>query len=335
VTPGTPGAQAHLSVGGGPGNRAITRDPRGEAVRRKDYIVFGQRWTAQLTFAIGMSLVVFFSLIPAVGILVISFTDIRSLPYLPTHWIGIENFQTFFSAAQIGYNLSALKNTFVFAIAVTVFQNALALLIAVLLNQRIRGRNFARAVVFLPTILGVTVIGLIFSLIFNPSAGPAAELWAAFGQSTAFFGDPNLAMALVIVVQVWSGIGVAVVIYLAGLQAIPQELYEVADIDGATRTQKLRYITIPLLMPSVTANTLLCIIGSLQSYQLIYVLTGPINPATQVLSLAIFTQGFGGAQGGTVQSQGYAAAISMVQFVIVAIVSLAALAYLRRKETTL
>src|SRR5674476_374835 len=90
-----------------------------------------------------------------------------------------------------------------------------------------------------------------------------------------------------------------------------------------------------LLAPSVTANTLLCIIGSLQSYQLIYVLTGPINPATQVLSLAIFTQGFGGAQGGTVQSQGYAAAISIVQFVIVAIVSLAALAYLRRRETSL
>jgi ABC-type sugar transport system permease subunit len=304
-------------------------------MRRSNYIVFGQRWTAQLTFAIGISLVVLFSLIPAVGILVISFTDIRSLPYLPTSWVGIDNYLTFFSAAQIGYNLTALKNTFVFALAVTFFQNTIALLIAVLLNQRLKGRNFARAVVFLPTILGVTVIGLIFSLIFNPSAGPAADLWAAFGKSTAFFGDPELAMTLVIFVQVWAGIGVAVVIYLAGLQAIPPELYEVADIDGATSWQKLRFVTIPLLMPSVTANTLLCIIGSLQSYQLIYVLTGPSNPATQVLSLAIFTQGFGGAQGGTVQSQGYAAAISMVQFVIVAVISLATLSYLRRKETVL
>lgn len=300
-----------------------------------NYIVFGRRSTAQLTFALGMALVVVFSLIPAVGILVISFTDIRSLPFLPVHWVGLENYRTFFSAAQLGYNTVALTNTFVFAFAVTLFQNSLALLIAVLLNQRLKGRNFARAVVFLPTILGVTVIGLIFTLIFNPAAGPAQQLWAAFGSSSAFFGDPNLAMALVIFVQVWSGIGVAVVIYLAGLQAIPQELYEVADIDGATSGQKLRNVTIPLLAPAVTANTLLCIIGSLQSYQLIYVLTGPINPATQVLSLAIFTQGFGGAQGGTVQSQGYAAAISMVQFVIVAIISLASLAYLRRRETAL
>lgn len=98
----------------------------------------------------------------------------------------------------------------------------IALLIAVTFDQRLKGRNFARAVVFLPTILGVTVIGLIFSLIFNPSAGPAAQLWSMFGASSAFFGDPSLAMTLVILVQVWSGIGVAVVIYLAGLQAIPQ-----------------------------------------------------------------------------------------------------------------
>jgi ABC-type sugar transport system permease subunit len=304
-------------------------------MRRSSSFIFGRRWTAQMSFAAGMSLVVLFSLIPAVGILAISFTDIRSLPFLPTHWVGLENYRTFFSSAQIAYNVHALKNTFIFAIAVTVFQNTLALLIAVLLNRPLRGRNFARAVVFMPTILGVTVIGLIFSLIFNPSGGPAASLWKSVGASSAFFGDPHLAMALVIGVQVWAGIGVAVVIYLAGLQAIPPELQEVASIDGATAGQRLRFVTLPLLAPAVTANTLLCIIGALQSYQLIYVLTGPINPATQVLSLAIFTQGFGGGQGGAVQSQGYAASISMVQFVIVMIASVGALTYLRRRETAL
>lgn len=302
---------------------------------RSSSFIFGRRSTVRLTFSIGISLVVVFSIIPAIGILGISFTDIRSLPFLPTHWVGLDNYFTFFSSAQIAYNLHALKNTFEFAIAVTLFQNVIALLIAVLLNQRLRGRHFARAVVFMPTILGVTVTGLIFSLIFNPNQGPAASVWKALGASSAFFGDPNLAMVLVIAVQVWSGIGVAMVIYLAGLQAIPRELYEAASIDGASGWQKLRRVTYPLLAPSVTANTLLCIIGSLQSYQLIYVLTGPINPATQVLSLAIFTQAFGGGQGGSVQSQGYAAAISIVQFVIVMIVSLGILVYLRRRETEL
>jgi len=297
--------------------------------------VFGRRSHAQVTFALGLAPILIFSLLPAVGIVVISFTDIRSLPFLPIHWVGIENYSTFFSSAQMGYNVQALKNTLVFAVAVTVFQNVIALLIAILLNQRLRGRNFARAVVFMPTILGVTVIGLIFTLIFNPTGGPAASVWKWFGGSSAFFGDPKLAMTLVIGVQVWAGIGIAVVIYLAGLQAIPGELYEVAAIDGATAWQKMRHVTYPLLAPSVTANTLLCVIGALQSYQLIYVLTGPINPATQVLSLAIFTQGFGGAQGGSALSQGYAAAISMIQFVIVMIVSLGALTYLRRRETQL
>jgi ABC-type sugar transport system permease subunit len=297
--------------------------------------LFGRRSTAQLTFAAAISPIVIFSLIPAVGILVISMTDIRALPFLPVHWVGLANYRTFFSSAQLGYNVHALKNTLVFAGAVTVFQNVLALFIAVLLNQKLRGRNFARAVVFMPTILGVTVIGLIFTLVFNPTGGPGATVWKWFGGSSAFFGDPHLAMILVISVQVWAGIGVAVVIYLAGLQAIPSELFEVASIDGATAWQRMRHVTLPLLAPSVTANTLLCIIGALQSYQLIYVLTGPINPATQVLSLAIFTQGFGGAQGGSALSQGYAASISMVQFVIVLIVALGALTYLKRRETQL
>jgi raffinose/stachyose/melibiose transport system permease protein len=126
------------------------------------------------------------------------------------------------------------------------------------------------------------------------------------------------------------------VIYLAGLQAIPSDYYEAAGMDGATAWQKLRHVTFPLLAPSVTANMMLCIIGSLQSYQLIYVLTGSNDPATQVLSLAIFTQGFGGStSGGAVQSQGYAAAISMIQFVLVAVVSICIFSYLRRRENRL
>ncbi|NHN56949.1 sugar ABC transporter permease [Calidifontibacter sp. DB0510] len=104
------------------------------------------------------------------------------------------------------------------------------------------------------------------------------------------------------------------------------------SIAASVRSRERSAALPPAQLPTKSPSPM---IGSLQSYQLIYVLTGPINPATQVLSLAIFTQGFGGAQGGTALSQGYAAAISMVQFVIVMIVSLLTLAYLRRKETAL
>jgi raffinose/stachyose/melibiose transport system permease protein len=289
----------------------------------------GMRWT----FSVGVVFVALFALVPAVAVLVISFTDIRSIPYIPVNWIGFDNYTQFFSAAKLGYNVHALLNTLVFALSVTVLQNGIALLVAVALSARIRGRTFYRAVVFMPTVLGVTVIGLIWSLIFNPSEGPAATIWSWFGSSSAFFGDQRLALPLVIFVQVWSGLGLAVVIFLAGIQAIPEELQEVASIDGASAWQRLRHITVPLLAPSITANVLLCIVGSLQSYQLAYVLTGPNNPATQLLSLAIFAQTFGGGTGaGTSASQGYAAAISMIQFVIVGVISLAVLVYLRKRE---
>jgi ABC-type sugar transport system permease subunit len=290
----------------------------------------------RITFGVGLVVLAVFALIPAVAVFVISFTDIRGLPGIPVNWVGFDNYERFFSAAKIGYNLNALKNTVIYAVVSTVAINLLGLAIAVLLNQKLRGRTFSRAVVFLPTILGVTVIGLIWSLFFNPSAGPAASIWSWFGADSAFFGDPNLALALVIFVQIWAGLGIAVVIYLAGLQAIPEELQEAAAIDGASGGQRMRLITVPLLAPSITANVLLAIVGSLQSYQLAYVLTGPNNPATQLLSLAIFAQGFGGSSAsGLGQSQGYAATISVIQFIIVTIASLLVLWYLRRREAKL
>ena len=300
------------------------------------YYPFGRRGPLRWTFAFGLVVLVVFAIVPAVAVFAISFTDIRGLPGIPVNWVWLENYERFFSAARIGYNLNALRNTLVYAIVSTIVINVLALGIAVLLNQKIRGRSVARAIVFLPTILGVTVIGLIWSLFFNPSAGPGATIWSWFGADSAFFGDPNLALGLVIFVQIWAGLGVAVVIYLDGLQAVPEELYEAAAIDGASGWQRLRLITVPLLAPSVTANVLLAIVGSLQSYQLAYVLTGPNNPATQLLSLAIFAQAFGGSSSsGIGQSQGYAATISVVQFFIVSIASLLVLWYLRRREAKL
>lgn len=297
---------------------------------------FPHRAPVRLTVTIAALVIGVFAIVPAVGVIVISFTDIRGLPYLPVNFVGIQNYIDFFSAAHLGYNLNAIKNTLIYAVVATVVQIVLALLIAVLLNGRLRGRTFLRAIVFLPTVLGVVVTGLIWTLVFNPNNGPAASIWQLFGSNPAFFGDPHMALGLIIFVQIWSTIGTSVIIFLAGLQAIPAELYESADIDGSSAWQKLRFVTVPMLAPSVTATVLLGIVSSLQNYQLAYVLTGANNPATQLLSLAIFSQGFGGnAASGTSASQGYAAAISVVQFVIVGIVTLLVMAYLRRREARL
>lgn len=290
----------------------------------------------RISFGIGLLILTVFGLVPAVAVLVVSFTDLRGLPYLPVNWVGIENYVTFFSPAKWADSLNALGNTVVFAVASTLIQIVLALGIALLLNRPLRGRNFYRAVVFMPTVLGVTVTGLVWSLIFNVNGGPAATVLSWFGGQSAFFGDPSIALALVILVQIWMVVGISVIIFLSGLQAIPDELYEAAGIDGASGWQRLRFITVPMLAPAITANVLLGIVNALQSYQLTYVLTGPSNKSTQVLSLLVYVQGFGGASGTTLsQSQGYAAAISMVQFVLVGAISLIALWYLRRKEARL
>src|SRR5262245_37499964 len=121
------------------------------------YYPFGRRTPLRLTFGVGLVVLLIFAIIPAVAVFVISFTDIRGLPGIPINWVWFENYERFFSAAKIGYNLNALRNTLIYAIVSTVVINVLALGIAVLLNQKLRGRTFARAVVFLPTILGVTI----------------------------------------------------------------------------------------------------------------------------------------------------------------------------------
>jgi len=288
------------------------------------------------SFGLGLAILTVFGLVPAIGVAVVSFTDIRGLPGIPVSWVGLENFEAFFSRAHLGDNLNALRNTLVFAIFSTVFQIGLGLLIAIVLNKQLKGRNFYRSVVFMPTVLGVTVTGLIWTLFFNPSGGPAASILSVFGARSAFFGDPALALKLVIFVQVWATLGISVIIFLAGLQSIPAELYEVSAIDGASPRQQFRHVTFPLLAPSMTANVLLGIVNALQSYQLAYVLTGPINKSTQLLSLLIYTQGFGGVPGTSIsQTQGYAAAISMVQFFLVGVIALGTLAYLRKREARL
>lgn len=297
---------------------------------------FPRRGPVRLTFSIGLVVLTVFGLVPAVAVVVVSFTNLRGLPFLPVNWVGLENYVSFFSPAKWADSSNALSNTIVFAIASTVVQIVLALGIAILVNKPLRGRNFFRAVVFMPTVLGVTVTGLVFSLMFNVNGGPASSVLSWFGGESAFFGDPRIALALVIVVQIWMVLGVSVIIFLSGLQAIPEEIYEAADLDGASGSQRFRLLTVPLLAPSITANVLLGIVNALQSYQLTYVLTGANNRSTQVLSLLVYVQGFGGASGTTLsQSQGYAAAVSMVQFVLVAVVSLIALWVLRKREARL
>jgi raffinose/stachyose/melibiose transport system permease protein len=300
---------------------------------------FGKGWKKTLPYLgllPALILYLLFGVGPSLFTAIFSFTNISGVPNTPWKWIGLDNYAQFFSLGGTGRDsLALLGRTAIFCAAVTLVQNALALFLALLLNSRPKGHLVYRALFFMPTILGVTIIGLTWNLLFNPLDGPIQKLLGIFGQSSNFLGSPATAFPLVIFVQIWQNLGFSLVIFLAGLQAISKECIEAAQVDGATRWQLFRYVIYPLLAASVTINVLLAIIGSLQTYQLILVLTGG-QFQTSTLAYQVFRFGFGsgavGSGSGGIQ-QGYAAMIAMVQFVFILVITLISQWYLRRRET--
>lgn len=281
-------------------------------------------------------LYVVFGVGPSAVTALFSFTNITGTPGVPWHFVGLKNYMDLYHTATNPYNQQGigvvLLHTIVFALVVTVVQNAIALGIALILNMKLRGHVTFRAIIFLPAILGVTVVGLVWTLIFNPLDGPAERIVNLFGGQSAFLGSNSLAFPLVIGIQIWMALGWSVLIWLAGLQTIPNELYEAGKMDGVTRWQSFRYITYPMLAASVSVNILLAIIGSLQTFDIIYVLTdGQFN--TMTLGMLMFNTGFGSSSGQA--KEGYGAAISMLMFVCVLIVTLGTQVYLRKRESKL
>lgn len=296
------------------------------------------RATPLLLLLPGLLLYVLIALGPSLATSVFSFTDATGIRGAPVNWIGFRNYEEFLFRGVVSRdNIAALRRTLTFCFYVTTIQFTLGLLLAVLLNQQLRGRTIFRTIYFLPVILGVAIQGLIWKLFLLPRGGPVAEFLGLFGVQSEFLGgQPGEAFAWVIVVQIWANLGITMVIFLAGLQTIPGELYESARIDGAGGWQLFRNVTWPLLTPSVNTNFLLNVIGSLQAWQLFLVLVGYRN-GTQVLGYLVYAQGFGQTSGSVTSGfrQGFAAAASIILFLIVLIVGLSAQYIVARREQRL
>lgn len=293
------------------------------------------RWIPYLLLLPGIFFYLLISLGPSLATSVYSFTDATGIKGAPINWIGLENYREFLFMGQASRdNYDALWRTLIFCFFVTTIQFVLGLLVALLVNQRLKGVNFFRTIYFMPVILGVVIQGLMWSLFLYPLGGPVARLLAAFGLRSEFFGgQPAEAFAWVIVVQIWANLGITMMIFISGLQTIPEELYEAARIDGASSWNVFKNVVWPLLTPVANTNLLLNIIGSLQAWQLFYVLLGYRN-GTQVLGYLIFAQGFGQTSGSVTSAfrQGYAAAASIVLFFLVLIIGMTVQTLLRRRE---
>lgn len=293
------------------------------------------RWTPYLLLIPGLLLYFIIALGPSLATTVFSFTNATGIRGAPIDWIGWENYREFLFLGQASRdNYAALGRTLVFCFFVTTIQFGLGLLLALMVNQRLKGTNFFRTLYFMPVILGAVIQGLIWSLFLYPLGGPMARILEFFGASSEFFGgQPTEAFAWVILVQIWANVGTTMIIFLAGLQTIPDEMYEAAQIDGANSWQVFSNVTWPLLTPSVNTNLLLNIIGSLQAWQLFLVLIGYRN-GTQVLGYLIYAQGFGQTSGSVTSAfrQGYAAAASIVLFLLVLVLGTFTQTILQRRE---
>jgi ABC-type sugar transport system permease subunit len=278
---------------------------------------------------IGLAVYVLFGFVPMVGNIIISFTNYTALPSAAVNNVGFSNYTSMFSSQSAGFEPAVIA-TLVFVVAVTIGQNAVGLLLAHRLQGTGRVAAVGRVLVFLPIALGVTIVGLVWILIFNPQQGPMASLLSLFGAHSAFFGSASVAMPLVIFVQIWQNAGFSTLVFIGGLRSIDPQIYEAANMDGVTAWQRLRKITFPMLAPAVTANVLLAVVGAFTTYNLIYVLTDGQN-GTQTLGILAFNEAFGNYQA----NLGFGAAVSVFLFLMTLIVALPLMALLRYRERRL
>jgi multiple sugar transport system permease protein/sn-glycerol 3-phosphate transport system permease protein len=239
-------------------------------------------------------------------------------------WVGAANYRYLFEDDTFR---QVLINSFWFAIGAVGGSLILGLAIAILLDQRLRFRNFARASVFMPTLLSGAAIGIVWVYIFDPRYGIIAGFLRQIGlNSPSWLGDPKWALPAVIIVYIWKNVGLAAVIFLAGLQSIPRDLYEAATVDGAGAMSKFRNVTIPMLSPIMFFVVVTSILNSFQAFDIINVMTrgGPVD-ATNILIYYIYEQGF------VAFNAGRAGAASMVLFVIMLAITLMQLRFSERR----
>lgn len=242
-----------------------------------------------------------------------------------TDFVGLQNYVNALSDEVFR---GAIANNFTIAALSILIQLPLGLGIALLLNRNIRGRGFLRVVVFVPYVLAEVVAGVIWLMLLQPN-GVADALLEALGLGglvQLWLGDPDVALGTVFFVLTWKYLGQAIILLLAGLQSVPEDLYEAAQIDGASWWQTQLRIAIPLLGPTMRTWAFLSIIGSLQVFDMIWILTrgGPVN-STMTMAIYMITQG------SRRTLYGYASAVAVILFVIsLAVASLYQALVLRR-----
>ncbi|MBG6218659.1 multiple sugar transport system permease protein [Arthrobacter sp. CAN_A6] len=261
-------------------------------------------------------LLVLFVLIPAGLAFGLAFTNARLISPNPASFSGADNFVRLFQDAAFG---RALLNVGYFGIVVVPLQAGLALVMAMLINTRVRGTTFFRTIYFLPVVTSMVVVSLLWSFMYQQDGllnTLLSNLTFGLVQGPDWLGNPATSMPSIILMSVWQGVGFHMIIWLSGLQTISQELYEAGDIDGTSAWQRFRYITWPGLRATRSLILVTITISALSLFTQVSVMTqgGPLDSTTTVVYQAV-------ERGFRQQETGYASAISLVFFAIVLVIS--------------
>lgn len=270
------------------------------------------------------TLFVIFFLVPTVASFYFAFTrwDLQTAT-----WIGWENFQMFFAEPQLS---GGLVHTIIYAVVTSGTKVVLGLPLAVLLTSRIIGRGLVRSIIFFPVLVSTIGVGIAFKALMDPTAGLINNSLKVLGiTGPGWLTDPSLVLYSVAIVDIWKGIGLATLIYMAGILAIPREYYEAADVDGTGKFKQFVHITLPLAWPATTTVITLSLIGGLRSFDLIWAMTrGGPGFASDVIASVIYKQYQAGFYG-------LSTAGNVILFIVVTAIIYPLSRWLNRRETVL
>jgi len=242
-------------------------------------------------------------------------------------WIGFDNFRLFFTDQQM---FRAFVNTVIYGVLTSLSKVVLGLMLGVLLTSKIFARGYLRAVIFFPVLVSTIGVGITFKAMLDPFKGAVNTGLAVIGiQGPGWLTDPNLVLYTLIGIDLWKGIGLATLIYIAGLVAIPRDYYEAARIDGATGITSFWNITLPLVRPATTTVVILSLIGGLRSFDLIWATTGG-GPgfSSEVLASVIYKQYATGFFG-------LSTAGNVILFLVVTLIVLPLFVWMNRRQAEL
>ncbi len=270
-----------------------------------------------------LALFICFNTIPLIRGVIYSFTNFKG--FGSYDWVGIRNYIDLFSDGRVG---KSYLFTFKLAIVSTIVVNVLSLVLALALNSKIRAKSFFRGAYFLPNILGALVVGYIFNYFFTYILPAVAGMMGM--NATSILSDPKSAWIGIVVVCAWQAIAMNTIIYISGLQTVPEDVYEAGGLDGATGWKQFRYLTFPLIIPFFSVNMVLCVKNFLMVFDQIMALTkgGPAQ-STESISYLIYNNGMSGGQ------FGFQSANAVVFFILIVCVSVAQMKFSSSKEEQL